>query len=81
MKYFIIKSDNNIIEKNFMPFKFFAKKVNGIVKRDMKYITEGFDFYIEVINLFLECPFFIKQQKDIFIKLKRKFIIKKRYYK
>ena len=48
MKYFIIKSDNNIIEKNFMPFKFFAKKVNGIVKRDMKYITEGFDFYIEV---------------------------------
>jgi len=81
MKYFIIKSDNNLIEKNFMPFKFFAKKVNGIVKRDMKYITEGFDFYIEVINLFLECPFFIKQQKDIFIKLKRKFIIKKRYYK
>ena len=81
MKYFMIKSDDNLIEKNFMPFKFFVKKVKGILKRDMKYISKGFDFYIEVINLFLSCPFFQKQQKEIFIKLKRKFIIKKRYYK
>lgn len=81
MKYFMIKSDENLIEKNNMPFKFFIKKVKGILKRDMKYLTKGFDFFIEVFNLYLACQFFKQEQKDIIIKFKRKFIFKKRYYK
>ena len=81
MKYFILKSDNNTIEKNDMPYKFFEKKVKNILKKDLKYISKHFEFYIDVFNLFLNCPFFNKDKKKVLLKFKRKVLLKKRYYK
>ena len=81
MKYFILNSDNNTIEKNNIPFKFFEIKVKNILKRDLKYITKHFEFYIDVFNLFLNCPFFNKDKKKVLLKFKRKVLLKKRYYK
>ena len=80
MKYFIIKSDNNFIEKNFIPYKFFEKKVKMILLRDMKYISRDFKFYIEVLNLYLECPYFSKDVKDVILKIRRKITLRSRYY-
>ena len=64
MKYFILKSDNNTIEKNYIPYKFFEKKVKGYIKEIIKYINRDFKFYIEVFNLYLNCPFFTKDKKN-----------------
>ena len=50
------------------------------LKNNLKYLIKDFDFYIEVFNLYLDCPFFTKERKEIFQKMKRKIIIKKRYY-
>ena len=81
MKYFYIKSDNNIIEKNYIPYKFFEEKVKMILLRDLKYITKNFDFFISVLNLYLECPFFSNYKKAVILKIKRKIIVRKRYIK
>ena len=81
MKYFILKSDNNTIEKNNMPYKFFEKKVKNILKKDLKYLSKHFEFYIDVFNLFLNCPFFNKDKKKVLLKFKRKVLLKQRYYK
>ena len=80
MKYFLLKSDNNEIEKNYIAFRFFIEHVKNKFEKDMKYISKDFDFYIEVLNLYLDCPHFTQEKKQIFLKLKRKILIKKRYY-
>ena len=80
MKYFIIKSDNNFIEKIFIPYKFFEEKVKMILLRDMKYISKDFEFYIDVLNLYLECPFFSKDEKNVILKVRRKISLRKRYF-
>ena len=80
MKYFILQSDNSIIEKNNIPYRFFIEHAKKKLKNGMKYLTKDFDFYIEVLNLYLDCPFFTKEKKQIFKKMKQKIIIKKRYY-
>ena len=65
MKYFIIKTDNNSIEKNFIAFRFFYDKVRKKLNKNLKYITFHFQFFLEVLNLYLKCPFFSKEEKDI----------------
>ena len=81
MKYFIIQSDNSYIEKNNIPYKFFEKNVQNHLLKNMKYITKDFNFYIDVLNLYLDCPFFNNDKKGKIKKIIRKFTIKKRYYK
>ena len=81
MKYFIIQSDNSTIEKNNIPYKFFEKSVQNHLLKNMKYITKDFNFYIDVLNLYLDCPFFNTDKKGKIKKIIRKFTIKKRYYK
>ena len=80
MKYFILQSDNNTIEKNYIPYRFFIEHVKNRFEKDMKYLTRDFDFYIEVLNLYLDCPFLTKEKKEIFQKLKHRIILKRRYY-
>ena len=81
MKYFILQSDNNTIEKNFIPYRFFREQVKNRMKKDVKYLNKDFKFYIEVLDLYLVCPFFSKDKKDTILKLKRKILVRKRYYK
>lgn len=81
MKYFILQSDNNTIEKNNIPYKFFDKKVKNKLRNCMKYINKDFDFYIDVLNLYINCPFFDNDKKKEINKFIRKLTIKKKYYK
>jgi len=74
MKYFLIKSDNNIDEKILMPYQFFYKKVRNETIQFIDKITEGFEFYFEVLDLYLNCTYFnderkkeIQNYKDIII--------------
>ena len=80
MKYFILQSDNNTIEKNNIPYRFFIEHVKDRFEKDMKYLIRDFDFYIEVLNLFLDCPFLANEKKEIFQKLKHRIILKRRHY-
>jgi len=77
MKYFFIQSDNNEIEKNYIAYKFFKKK---IIKEHGDYvnlITKGFDFYIEVLNLYINSTFFNQEKKGEIIKFKEQIIKRK----
>ena len=74
MKYFILQSDNNPIEKNNIPYKFFDDKVKIFLNNVINNITVEFNFYIEVFNLYLDCPFFSKVKKEEISKYKRKII-------
>jgi len=63
MKYFLIKSDNNINEKILMPYNFFYKKVRNQCKKFINKLTEGFEFYFEVLDLYLNCTYFNEEKK------------------
>ena len=66
MKYFLIKSDNNTNEKALMPYKFFYQKVERECKKYEDKMTEGFDFCFEVLDLYLNCPYFNDEKKEKF---------------
>ena len=80
MKYLILQSDNNTIEKNNIPYKFFDKKVKNSLRNGIKYLNKDFNFYIHVLNLYLDCPFFNTDKKNVIKKFIRKLSIKKKYF-
>ena len=50
MKYFYIQSDNTTLEKSNLAYKYFYKNFNNLVTY-LPYITEGFDFILNVLDL------------------------------
>ena len=80
MKYFIIKSDNITLEKNNIPYKFFDEKVKTYINDVINKISEEFNFYIEVLNLYLNCPFFSQEKKDKINKYKNKILNRKKNF-
>jgi len=64
MKYYFIQSDNNDFEKYYVAYKFFIKKVYEY-KSKLGYLTEGFDYINNVLDLYLNCTFFSYEQKSI----------------
>ena len=74
MKYFFVQSDDNEIEKNFIAFKFFIKKV---VKENEHYvhnITKGFDFYLNVLDMYLNCSFYDEVKIEQILNFKQKIL-------
>lgn len=63
MKYFYIRSDNNEIDKVNTAYKYFYKTVKGIGKM-VSDMTEGFDFALDVLNLYLNSTYFNSFQKE-----------------
>lgn len=76
MKYFFLQSDNNEIEKNNIPLKFFEQKVAFYLNIVINNIFKEFDFYVDVLNLYLNCSFFSKDKKEVINKYKAKIINK-----
>ena len=70
MKYYFIQSDNNSLEKNKVAYNFFYKKVNEY-KKFLGYLTEGFDYINNVLDLYLNCTFFSDKQKYIIMNFKK----------
>jgi len=77
MKYFYIQSDDNIIEKRNICFKYFKKSMNTFWNL-IKYITKGFDYIINILNLYWNSTYFDNTQKRIINRFKLKIIQRKK---
>ena len=64
MKYYYLQSDNNNSDKNLIAFNFFNNKINKDYKNKIQYLTNGFDYLIDVLDLYLNCTFFDENQKS-----------------
>ena len=80
MKYLFVQSDNNTIEKNNIAYKFFKEKVKNYIRNNINSIINNFEFYVEVLDLYINCPFFTRKQKDEFNIIKDKIINQKKKY-
>ena len=79
MKYFFVQSDDNEIEKDFIAFKFFIKKVVKESEHYINNITKGFDFYLNVLDMYLNCSFFDEPRIQQILTFKEK-ILQRQYY-
>ena len=73
MRYFYIKSDNNETEKSNTAYKYFQKSVKGYGTH-LSDMTEGFDFALDVLNLYLNSTYFKSSQKNYINDFKSKII-------
>lgn len=81
MKYFYLQSDNNTLEKINMPFKYFQMKVKNKYEKYIIYLTDEFEFILDVLNLFLNSTYFNNQQKFNIARFKNKIIDRKNQFK
>ena len=81
MKYYFVQSDNNEIEKNFIAFNFLKKKVIQDNERYVNNITEGFDFYLNVLDMYLNCSFFDDMKIKEISRFKEKILERQLYIK
>lgn len=72
MKYFYIQSDNNTIEKYYLSYRYFESGMKYFGKL-LPYVTEGFEIYFDVFNLYLNSSFFNYNQKKKLNDFKLKF--------
>lgn len=82
MEYYFEQSLNNYYEKVNGGYKFFTFRILRRYKDKIKYLTNGFDFINDVINIYLKCEFFDKKQKHLLKQFKsdinhRKYMIQK----
>ena len=77
MKYFYYQSDNNTLEKNNIAYNYFQQSYNKFSSR-IQYLTEGFDYIIDVFNSYLNSSFFNYEQKNQLNEIKRKIIDRKK---
>ena len=78
LKYYYIQTEDNEIEKNYVGYKFFNEKVYNFYLDKIEYLTKGFDYIIDVLNMYINCSFFNQTQK-ISLTNFRKTIIKRLY--
>ena len=62
MEYFFEQTEDNKIEKK-AGYLFFVHKVYKICKKNIDHLTEGFDYIIKILDLYLNCKFYSKLQK------------------
>ena len=72
MEYYLEKSDDNSFEKKLIAYNFFWIKVFNLYQKDIDHLTGEFEYIINVINLYLNCPFFDKKQKYYLFLFKKK---------
>jgi len=73
MRYFYLRSDNNEIDKINTAFKYFKKSVLNYGKY-ISEMTKGFDFALDVLNLYLNSTYFNSTQKSYINDFKLKVI-------
>ena len=62
MRYFYIQSDNTILEKSNLAYKYFEKNI-WILDKYFPYVTEGFNYILNVLDLYLN-SFFSESDKN-----------------
>ncbi len=63
MKYFYVQSDNNTLEKNKLVYKYFDKQL-AMFGKFLQYVTSDFDYFLEILDLFMNSTFFNSTQKS-----------------
>ena len=84
LKYYYFQTKENKLEKNYVCYKFFDEKIYKTHRNMTIYLTDGFDYIIDVLDKYINCCFFNEEQINKFIEfkkliIKRKGIIKKKY--
>ena len=77
LKYFYIQSDNNFAEKINLAYNYFDKNYRIMVD-NIAYLTEGFDFLLDVIDLYINSPYFFDIQIKKLSELKSLIIDRKK---
>ena len=76
MNYFYNQSDNSTSEKTNLAYKYFEKNI-GYLKNNLPYLTEGFDFIIHVLDLYINSSYFSVNQINRLKDFKCKIISRK----
>ena len=76
MKYFYFQSDNNTLEKVNVAYKYFNSAFREFGGR-IQYLTSGFDYILDVFNLYLNSSFFNQDQKNNINGFKEKIVDRK----
>jgi len=84
LKYYYFQTKENKLEKNYVCYKFFDEKIYKTHRNMTIYLTDGFDYIIDVLDKYINCCFFNEEQINKFIDfkkliIKRKGIIKNKY--
>ena len=79
MKYYYEQTDNNTYEKIMGGYNFYKLRVTQRYKRKINFLTEGFDYIIDVLDLYINSPYYSNEQKKSLRKFKDK--IKKQKHK
>ena len=77
MRYFYLQSENNTIEKTSLAYNYFSRNIKDF-KHKAKYLTEGLDFILGVLDLYLNSKFFDDKQKAELNEVKFIFIDRKK---
>ena len=64
MEYYYVQSNNNTFEKTMGGYNFFKSRIDFLYKNKIKYLTAGFFYINNVLNLYLKSKFFNKTQKN-----------------
>ena len=64
MKYYFEHTENNAFEKTSAGYNFFMLRVAPRNKVRIKYLNYGFNFIIQVLDMYLNCSFFNEKQKN-----------------
>ena len=78
LKYYYFQTKENELEKNFVCYKFFYEKVYKTHQNMTYYLTNGFDYIIGVLNKYIKCSFFNREQINNLINFKKLIIKRKR---
>ena len=73
MKYFYMQSENTISEKSNLAFKYFYKNYKPLVKY-LPYVTQGLDFILDTLDLYLNSSYFSFDEKKNLSDFKAKVI-------
>jgi len=75
MRFFYIQSEESRKEKLLVAFQFFYSKI-FIYKKYIQYLTEGFDYIIDILDIYLKSTFLVNDEK-FFIRLFKSEILEK----
>ena len=71
LKYYYFQTKENKLEKNYVCYKFFDEKIYKTHRNMTIYLTDGFDYIIDVLDKYINCCFFNEKQINKFIDFKK----------
>ena len=81
LNYYYFQTKQNEIEKNYVCYKFFYEKIYQTHKNMTRYLTDEFEYIIDVLDKYINCPFFNTEQINNFIDFKKLIINRERNLK